>query len=187
MAYDFDQYYDLREDFIYTLGNQYSVNTDSNPYDPTGQISRMASRGDAKSKILELLEANSVYRKNKQLLESTDEVDDPIEEAVLLLFKELEQAVAELGDPPTPINVREMAADALESVYKGSESAAQMIRDGASSADVFKALDEVESWSNALEDYMTKDYVENTQNYQINRWATFADLVDIIRDTDLYK
>jgi hypothetical protein len=187
MAYDFDQYLDLREVFVYELGNQHSVNTRSNPYDPTGQISRMASRGDAKSKILELLEANSIYRKNKQLLESPDEVDSPIEEAVLLAFKELVEAAENLEDPATPINVREMAAAALESTYEGSEAVAQMIRDGASSLEVFKALDEVPSWSDALQDYITKEDVEYVQKYQINRWATFADLVDIIRDIDLYK
>jgi hypothetical protein len=187
MAYDFEQYLNLREVFIYELGNQHSVNTRSNPYDPTRQISRMASRGDAKSKILELLEANSVYRKNKQLLGSPDEVDDPIEKAVLLAFKELVEAAEGLEDPATPIDVREMAADALESTYEGSETVAQMIRDGASSLEVFKALDEVPSWSDALQDYMTKEDVEYVQKYQINRWATFADLVDIIKDTDLYK
>ena len=187
MAYDFDEYYDLREEFIYALDNQYSVNTDLNPYDPTGQISRMASRGDSKAKILELLESNSVYKKNKQLVDSMDEVEDPIEQAVLVLFKELEQAIASLGDPPAPINVREMAASALESTYGGTQEVAQMIRDGASSREVLEALDKIPSWSTALQDYMTKEYVENVQNYQVHRWATFTDLMNIIKDTDLYK
>jgi hypothetical protein len=187
MAYDFDQYLSLRETFIYELGNQHFVNTRSNLYDPAGQITRMAARGDAKSKILELLEANSIYRKNKQLLESPDEIDDPIEKAVLLPFRELVEAAEGLEDPATPINVREMAADALESTYEGSEAVAQMVRDGASSLEVFKALDKIKSWSDALQDYITKEDVEYVQKYQVNRWATFEDLMNIIKDTDLYE
>jgi hypothetical protein len=187
MAYEFDEYYDMREEFIYALDSQHAINADFNPYDPTGQIGRMASRGDSKSKITELLESNQFYRKNKELLADEDQVQDPIERAVLILFKELQQALSGLGDPPAPIDVREMAADALESSYEGSDGPAQMIRDGALSSEVFEALDGVPSWSEALQDFLTREYVENTQNYQIYRWATLKDIMDIIKDIDLYK
>jgi hypothetical protein len=187
MAFDFNKYYDLRENFIYVLDGQYSINTKVNPYDPTGQISRMAARGDSKAKILELLEANSTYRANVKLLESTDEDQDPIEKAVLILFKELKEEVDTLEDPPAPVDVREMAAESLELAYEGSQDAAQMIRDGASSVDVFKALDNVPSWSDTLQDYMSRMEVEYVQRYQYEKWSTFEDVMDIIKDTDLYK
>lgn len=187
MAYDFDQYYSLRENFINTLDNQYSINSSSNPYDPTGVISRMASRGDAKAKIIEMLESNPVYQKNKELASSPESVDSPIEEAVLFTFRELEKAVSTLGDPPSPINVREMAAKALEESYEGSEEPARIIKSGGSAAEVLKSLDSVESWSKAERDFLTKDDVEYVQSYQVNRWATFKDILDIIKDLDLYS
>lgn len=187
MAYDFDEYYSLRENFINTLDNQYSINSSSNPYDPSGVISRMASRGDSKDRIIKMLEDNPVYRKNKELVGNMDSVEDPIEQAVLFTFKELEQAVSTLGDPPSPVNVREMAAKALEESYEGSEQQAEMIRNGASAAEILESLDSVPSWSDAERDFLTKEEVEYVQSYQVNRWATFKDILDIIKDLDLYS
>lgn len=187
MSYNFDEYYDVREEFIYALDGQHSVNTNINPYDPTGQISRMASRGDSKLKITELLNKNSIFVANKARLADKSSVTDPIELAVLMLFEEFVQALDGLGDPPSPIDVREMAASALESFYVGSEAPAAMIRAGATSKDVLQSLDDVSSWSEALDDYITRADVEYVQTYQINRWGTLKDVLDIIRDIDLYS
>jgi hypothetical protein len=187
MAYDFDEYYFLRENFINTLDSQYSINSSSNPYDPTGVIGRMASRGDSKTKIIELLEANPVYVKNKELSQNMESIEDPIERAVLFTFKELEKAVSTLGDPPAPINIREMAAKALEESYEGTDEQAKMIRDGAPAVDILKSLDSVSSWASAERDFLTKEDVEYVQSYQVNRWATFKDILDIIKDLDLYN
>lgn len=187
MSYNFDEYYDVREEFIYALDSQHSVNTDTNPYDPTGQISRMAARGDSKSKIIELLNKNSIFVANKARLADKSSATDPIELAVLMIFEELVQALDGLGDPPSPIDVREMAASALESAYAGSEAPAAMIRSGAKAKDVLESLDDIPSWSDALDDYVTRADVEYVQSYQINRWGTLKDTLDIIRDIDLYR
>ncbi len=187
MSYDFDQYLGLREWFIYELDNQYSAITGINPFDPDGRISRMASRGDPKSKILEQLAENPLYIRYQRLLGFPSEVENPEESAALLLFAELIAALTDLEDPPVPIDVRLMAAEALESIYEGTRQVAQMIREGSSSREVFKALAEVPSWLDAENDYISRYEVSFADRHQIERWGNYVDLSKIILDIDLYE
>lgn len=170
-----------RYDFVAALADQVSMNTGEPLYDTKGTAARAALLGISKSKIKQFLEKDKMFSFNKNLLEDSEQITDPIEKARLLSFKDFYETLDAMEDPDQRVSLKEEIIDKI-SEYKDSERAIMLVDDGATPKEIFSALTDSEQWKEDARDFITRDYVDLPSKRQKNRWSDFQEIVDLIND-----
>jgi hypothetical protein len=177
-------YVGSREEFLNDL-ELYKTISGKNPLDIDGKLSRMVNRGDSKTKIAEYLKNNLYFQTQQEFVDQESVIGDDEVELKIAIFKakSLLESLENMIDPDEAPDFVAAAKAAIEK-YDENGTIAEIIDNGGFSSDVLYALKDVPAWNDAASDYLTKDDVEYPDARMKNRWASFKNTLNIIKDLD---
>jgi hypothetical protein len=149
--------------------------------DPIGKIAHMIQRGDSKDRIIQEISKGTLYQSRKELAENPAEGDDFAAQMAAFQFNELNEALNSMLDPAEAPDTIAIAKEAI-APYDEDGSIARLIDSGADAETVLQALDFSENWLEAMDDFNTKDDVENPRLAQEETWNTIRATLNAIKD-----
>lgn len=184
---EMDSYLESRYNFVSELSEQTSLTSGESLYDKKGTISRAALLGIPKSQIEKVLEKNTIFRANKNLMSDSSAIVDPIEKAQLLKFKDFYQSLVDMEDLEEKVTIRKVVSERLSSKYSDIDAALFELDNGGSAKDIFDALLESPKWKDHAGDYLSKEYVELPAQKKRIQWSEFKEIVDLINDIKYFE
>lgn len=178
------EYLGSREEFLSDL-EFYKTPSGKNPLDMDGKLTRMVNRGDSKSKIADYLNKNLYFQSQREYLDQESVVSDDELELRIAIFraKSLLESLENMIDSDKEPDFVAAAKEAVKK-YDKDGSIVDIIDNGGFSSDVLYALKDVPEWNDAASDYLTRDDVDSPGGRLLNRWASFKETLNTIKDLD---
>lgn len=141
-------YWQARSEALELLNRQSALTASAGiSIDPTGLVARMVHRGETSENILNVLKSNQTFRDSLSLLDEDLTETDPISQAAQTQFAALYASISSLPKSSVPVDLKALAASAIESYDDEEGTLARVIEAGASSEYVFSLLEDNAAWA----------------------------------------
>lgn len=178
------EYLSSREEFLNDL-DMYKTESGRNPLDMDGKLTRMVNRGDSKDKIADHLNKNLYFQSQRELADEIELLGEEDVELRIAAFKakSLLESLENMIDPDKAPDFVAAAKAAIEP-YDAEGTIAEIIDNGGVSSDVLYALKDIAKWNDVASDYLTRGDVDYPDSRMLNRWASFKETLNTIKDLD---
>ena len=154
-------YWQARSEALELLNRQSALTASAGiSIDPTGLVARMVYRGETSDNILNVLKGNQTFRDSLSLLDEDLSETDPISQAAQTQFAALYASISSLPKSPVPVDLKALAASAIESYDDEEGTLARVIEAGASSEYIFSLLEDNEAWASDFAAWIESDSEE---------------------------
>ena len=180
-----DIYEQSRADLLNIVVQQQSLTASgAHPFDvEQNRLARMIYRGDSRDRIARELAKNEDYQRSLALLEN-DAPTDPYTEYAKAEFAAFQDALTNLVDPEVPVDLRAIAASAMEKYDDENGSIQTAILAGASSSYIEKLLEGNHKWESDFSYWEASEDISNPSEEMASRWAQFSATYWTLKDLD---
>jgi hypothetical protein len=154
-------YWQARSEALELLSRQSALTASANiSIDPTGLVARMVYRGETSDSILTVLKSNQTFRDSLSLLDQDLADADPMSQAAQTQFAALYASISSLPKSSIPVDLKAIAASAIESYDDEEGTLAQVVEAGASAEYIFSLLENNEVWAKDFAAWIESDSEE---------------------------
>ena len=180
-----DLYSESRNHLLSIVVQQQSLTASgAHPFDvEQNRLARMIYRGDSRDRIARELAKNEDYQRSLALLES-DTPTDPYTEYARAEFAAFQDALTNLADPEVPVDLRAIAASAMEQYDDENGSIQTAILAGASSSHIENLLKDNHKWQGEFSYWVAGADVSEPTEEMESRWSKFSAVYWTLKDLD---